>query len=123
MMKKYLRLLVVAFALSGCSSGQQALVITGESLKGVALEFVQVGNVYKTGCDVTKVIAPSSCADFRTFGQRFQQSFPLAVQLWEAARSATDTAAQEKVSAVITEMASSLSSFAINAIATFQGGK
>jgi hypothetical protein len=117
-----MRYLLVLLLLASCSTMGQSLVVTGETLKGVGTEFVQVAAVYKDGCDVTKTIAQADCQRFRSFGEQFQKSFPLAVQLWEAARSANDTAAQNQAAAVISDLASTLSAFAVQVISTY-GGK
>lgn len=115
-------LTTLIFVVSSCASLGKTLVITGTTLKGVGTEFVQIAAVYKQGCDVEKTIKPEQCASFRAFGQQFQKSYPLAVQLWEAARSAGDTAAQGQVEAVVAELATSLSVFAVQVISTY-GGK
>ena len=109
----------IIFLLCSCAN---SLVVTGEALKGIGNQFVEVSAVYKGGCDVTKVIAPSTCAEYRQFGEKFQKVFPLNVKLWEAARSANDVASQDKISSVIADLAASLSAFSISVIQTF-GGK
>jgi len=111
----------VLIFVAGCSASR-GLVVTGETLKGIGNEFIQVAAVYKQGCDITKVIAQSHCQSFRSFGEQFQKSFPMAVQLWEAARSASDAAAQDKISDVVSSLAVSLSDFAVIAMQTY-GGK
>ena len=109
----------ILFLLSSCASG---LVVSGEALKGIGNQFVEVSAVYKQGCDVTKIITPSTCAEYKQFGEKFQKVFPLNVKLWEAARSANDAASQDKISAVIADLAANLSAFSVSVIQTF-GGK
>lgn len=108
--------------LSACGSIGKTLVVSGESLKGIGAEFIQVAAIYKEGCDVTKVIPAAQCAKFRAFGLHFQKSYPLVVQLWEVARSAQDVAAQDRIILVVLDLAKNLSSFAVSAVATL-GGK
>ena len=111
----------ILMLVTGCSASR-SLVVTGESLRGIGNEFVQVATIYKQGCDVTKIIAQPHCQKFRTFGEQFQKSFPLAVQLWEAARSANDSIMQDKITKLITGLATDLSEFAVLAIQNY-GGK
>lgn len=113
-----IRYVVMILLLSGCSmlGFGKSLVVTGESLKGVGNEFVQVSAVYKKGCDVDKTIAQPQCQNFRTFGEKFQKTFPLTVQLWEAARASNDKNMQGKVEEVIVDLATALSEFAVAVI-------
>jgi len=115
--------LLIFLAISSCATFTfgKTLVVTGESLKALGTEFVQVSAAYKQGCDVAKTIPQPQCASFRTFGQHFQKSYPLTVQLWEEARSANDKSMQGKVEDVIVELTSALSEFAVQVIP--QGGK
>jgi len=101
----------------------KSLIVTGESLKALGEQFVQVAGIYKQGCDlvVPRTIQQPQCAAFRTFGTHFQKSFPLTVQLWEAARSGNDQAMQGKIEDVIVDLATALSSFAVAVIQA--GGK
>lgn len=115
-------ILSICLLLSACSSASQSLVITGETLKGLGNEFVQVATIYKQGCDESKTIKPEDCQRFRSFGQQFQKSYPLAVQLWEAARSASDLNTQKKVNELITQLTADLSAFAVSVISTHSAG-
>jgi hypothetical protein len=110
--------LLLLFVLAGCATFTfgRTLVVTGESLKGVGNQFITVATTYKQGCDVTKSIPPAQCKSFRAFGEHFQKSFPLTVQLWEAARSANDKAMQDKIEEVIVDLATALSQFAVQVI-------
>jgi predicted small secreted protein len=110
--------LVFAVLLAGCSTFGfgKTLIVTGTSLQGIGSEFVQVAAVYKKGCDVDKSIPASQCNSFRAFGEKFQKSFPLTVQLWEVARSTNDKAMQGNIEEVIVDLASALSAFAIQVI-------
>jgi hypothetical protein len=127
-MKHFLRALGLVILLSatqscGVPSFNKTLIVTGESLDGIGKQFVQVAEIYKTGCDVTKTIDPKNCAKFRSFGTEFQKAYPLNVKLWEAARSASDSATEKKVADVVTNLATSLSEFAVAVVATYDGGK
>lgn len=122
-----MKILVLALALliGGCAamSREQALVVTGESLKAVGTEFVDVAGMYKNGCDVTKVIKPADCQAFRVFGEKFQRSYPVAVKLWESARTANDSATQSETEKVVRQLAADLSAFAVLMIQAYGGGK
>jgi uncharacterized lipoprotein YajG len=120
-MKKTL-VAIVVLLLSGCSTMGQTLVVSGESLKALGNEFVQVSTMYKNGCDVTKTIKQSDCQNFKKFGENFQKTYPMSISLWEAARSANDKAATDKVEVVLNDLATNLSSFAVVVLQTY-GGK
>ena len=114
-----MRNLILALALSlsmGCASFPQLLVGSGEGLKAVGNEFVAVAQVYKHGCDVSKIIPQSQCQKFREFGEKFKQVYPLAVQLWETARDANDKATQHRADAMIQSLAVGLSNLALDAL-------
>jgi len=120
---KHLKLILLAFLITSCAA-TTSLVVTGESLKGVGNEFVVVARVYKEGCDLTKTIPPSQCAKFTAFGKEFQKAYPLTIQLWEAARTANDAAAQEQLDKLVVQLAADLSAFAVAVIKTYgEGGK
>lgn len=103
--------LAVLLSISAC--GGSSLVVSGEALKASGTQFVQVAAAYKNGCDVAKTIAPKDCAAFRTFGEQFQKSFPLSVQLWEVARATNDGATEKSATEIITDLVSRLTAFAI----------
>lgn len=93
----------------GC--GGSALVVSGETLKASGQQFVQLGKMYKEGCDVTKTIAQKDCQAFRAFGEQFQKSYPISVQLWEAARATNDPATQQGAEVVIKDLNGRLNTF------------
>jgi hypothetical protein len=118
-----LYILTIAILLAGCASlgigtGDSGLAVTGEGLKALGEEFVAVSAVYVQGCNSGQ-IKPDNCAKYRSFGQKFQKSYPLAIQLWEAARKANDAAVEKKMREVVTLMATELSSMAVNAYVVF----
>ena len=122
-MKKIVGVALLVFTF-GCSmlTAQKSLIVTGETLKGMGNEFVAVAGQFKQGCDVTKTIKPDDCKKFRDFGIQFQKSYPTTVALWEAARTAQDKAATEKMDVVINDLAQQLSDFAMLLLQTY-GGK
>lgn len=109
---------------SGCGtmSFGKSMVVTGETIKGVGNEFVAVGAAYKSGCDVTRTIPQSQCQSFRQFGLKFQTAFPLSTALWETARAQNDDVMKGNVEAIITDLATKLSEFALQVGLTI-GGK
>lgn len=104
--------IIVLVIFVGCSTLSSGLIITGITLRGTGDQFVRIAPLYKHGCDVTKTIAESKCQDFRRFGEKFQRSFPLAAQLWEAARSASDARMQKNVEEIIRDLTDTLTEFA-----------
>ena len=116
--------LVLSLALMGqaCGTFGQTLLVTGESLKAVGTEFVQVSAVYTQGC-TDKTIPVAQCDKYRAFGTRFKQTYPLAVNLWESARTANDAAAEKMARDVILQLASELSALAVQGLSTFGGTK
>lgn len=121
-MKRSITILTVLL-LTGCASFGQGLVISGTTLRAVADQFAQVADVYKQGCDVTKIIPKDQCQGFRTFGLRFQQTYPLTVASWEVARRAGDNAAAGAAETIINQLAEDLSALAVAGINAFQKGK
>ena len=109
-------LLALVLLLAGCGmmTRQTTLLATGEALRGLGEEFRHVADIYTTSCEAKK-IPVASCSDFRTFGLRFQKTYPLAIGLWEAARKANDRAAQRRVAVVLEGLAEDLSRLAIQA--------
>ena len=107
--------------LTGCATFNfgfgKTLEVTGETLDATGKTFVKVAGVYKQGCDVAvpRTIQQPQCAAFKTFGTHFQKSYPLAVQLWEAARSASDNDMKEDVEDIIVDLTSKLTEFAVQA--------
>lgn len=104
----FLALLLLSLQI-GC--GASALVVSGETLKASAEQFVKLGPIYKQGCDVTKTIAQSECQKFRSFGEQFQKSYPISRQLWEAARATNDPTTQEGAEVVIKDFDKRLKTF------------
>lgn len=101
--------LAMSLLMAGC--GGSALVVSGETLKASGQQFVQLGKVYKEGCDVTKSIPQKDCQAFRAFGEQFQKSYPISVQLWEAARATNDPATQQGAEVVIKDLNGRLNTF------------
>ena len=120
--KRLVVILAAVLALAGCASFGQGLVISGTTLRAVADQFVSVADVYKQGCDVSKIIPADQCQSFRTFGLRFQQTYPLTVASWEVARRAGDKAAAGAAEDVINQLVEDLSALAVQGIQAFQGG-
>lgn len=120
---KRISVVVLSVLLAGCASFGQGLVISGTTLKAVADQFVSVADVYKQGCDVTKIIPKDQCQGFRTFGLRFQQTYPLTVASWEVARRAGDNAAAGAAEKIINQLVEDLSALAVQGINAFQGAK
>lgn len=124
-MKRLAGIGLAVVLLSGCAvklGTEKALLVTGETLLGIADQFVAVASVYKHGCDVARTFPADKCAKFREFGDRFKETYPFTVRLWDAARVANDKAAEEGAAAVIRQLSSDLSVLAVQAMETF-GGK
>jgi hypothetical protein len=103
--------LVLLLLLAGCALGGlfgKSLIVTGETLDATGKQFVAVGATYKKGCDVDKSIPQKQCLSFKTFGEKFQKTFPLSVQLWEAARASNDKVMQGEVEDIIKGLSSEL---------------
>jgi hypothetical protein len=112
--------LMAAFAiLAGCTTTLDA---TGQTLSSVGSEFVQVAHIYEDGCKLG-TIKPDACAMFRVFGVKFKASYPLAVGLWNAARAGNDKAVAGKAQEAITELATELTTLAVQGYASFGGGR
>lgn len=107
----------------GCSTFQTSLVVSGESLKAVGKEFVEVAKLYKQGCDVDKVIKQPDCQSFKQFGLKFKQSYPISISVWETARAAGDVDTANSAARSITNLAAEMSKLAVHAYTVYGGGK
>lgn len=116
-MRRLITVVVVAIAISGCATGR-TLEVSGAALEGLGEQFVSVTKQVKSGCDA-KVISPVTCTKYRVFGERFKQTFPVTVGVWEAARKANDIESERKAAAVAQLLANELTQLAIEALNAF----
>lgn len=98
--------------LAGCA---QSLAVTGQSLKAVGEEYEAVSLVFGQACQ-GGVIAPVTCAKYRSFQERFRKAYPLAVGVWDAARKANDANAQKQARVAIEGLAADLSALAVEGL-------
>jgi hypothetical protein len=110
--------LTLATALHGCASATKTVTVTGVSLRELGTQYLQVGGIYNDGC-ATGAITQPQCAKFAAFATEFKRSYPLAIGLWETARTANDMAAVGNAEAVINSLAASLSRLASEALMTY----
>lgn len=122
-MKRLVSAVLLTTVIVGCASLGQTLRVSGTTLKAIGDQFVSVAEVYKQGCDVDHVIPADQCQQFRVFGLRFKQTYPLTVAAWEVARRANDVAGEKAARRVIEQLAEDLSQLAVVGINTFHGGK
>lgn len=106
--------LAVAAVLTGCAT-QSTLATSGESLRQVGVQFVAVNGYYVAGCK-DGTIKPLDCANYGDFGRKFRAEYPVAVQAWEAARNAKDTAAEGRARDAIAALAQELSAVTVKAL-------
>jgi len=112
--------LAVVVALNGCAqfTRQDALIVSGESLKAADKEFRVVDAAYVSSCGkVPRQPSDAECTAFRDFGRKWIQAFPMAADLWLAAKEANDTATVAGAARAITALVAELSTWAIKMLA------
>ena len=93
----------------GCTASQ-ALVVTGESLRVLGDEFVTCAASMDAALDAGR-ITPAQYRDWAHFGVKFKQTYPLGVQLWEAAHHTEDAALERQAAGVVSTLAVELGAF------------
>lgn len=72
---------------------QQALLGSGTALKGVGQQWLAVNEAFVKACVPSAPKLPkASCDQARDFGVKFKKSYPLAIDLFDTAVNANDTA-------------------------------
>jgi hypothetical protein len=112
-MKRALPLFLIVLLLTACASLGQSLEVSGESLKAVDQNFINVSAAFVKGCSAG-TLTQAQCTSYRAFGEKFKSVNPLAIQLWNAARNANDAAAAGKARSVIVQLSVDLAAFAVN---------
>lgn len=113
--------LIVALWMVACSSASaptKAVEVSGESIDALGKLFVSTATAFTQGC-INKVYTVAQCDAFRTFGQRFQMSFPVAKDAWTAASVSGNQAALNQQATALTQLSNDLAPFA----ALITGGK
>lgn len=111
-MRMVFKLGLVALMLQACSSCSPTtrLVITGESLIGLGDQFVATSQLMDIGLDA-KTITKEQYKTWSTFGKRFQQVYPVAVQLWDSSRAVGDTVTEGHAAEILTTLTAELAEF------------
>ena len=118
----YRLILTVALILSvGCSSTHQGLMGSGTALKAVGQQWLAVNDGFVKGCVPSAPKLPKAqCDAARDFGVKFKQAYPLAIQLFETAVTANDTAMAADAKSVIRGLSVDLVKFGIHVGVTLQ---
>ena len=129
-MKKILSafaLLVFAVVTLGASCGtgtQEALLSSGATLKAVGSQWRAVNARFVEGCKPSgPTLDKKMCDAARAFGEKFQKGYPLAVDLYEVAVNAQDTAMAGDARATIRRLSAELVSFGLKVGIEIQGVK
>ena len=109
-------LTLVALLTAGCAL--KSLFVSAVSLEAVGVQFHAVSEQVTQGCE-KRVITVQTCERYRVFGENFKRAYPLAVGVWKAARTADDTASQEKAEDVVRALARDLAKLTAEALASF----
>lgn len=104
-------LAVILLLTTGCAS---ALIRSGETLDAIGRQFVTVGNHWNMLLE-SKQITPAQYEEWAVFARDFQRAYPLAVDVWKAARMTGDKAAEDRMGEAITLLATKLTPLAIKA--------
>lgn len=111
-----LPLFLILWLLTGCAL--KSLFVSAVSLEAVGVQFAAVSEQVTQGCE-KRVITVQTCERYRVFGENFKRAYPLAVGVWKAARTADDTASQEKAEDVVRALARDLAKLTAEALASF----
>ena len=114
--------LTVALVLSlGCASTHQGLMGSGTALKAVGQQWLTVNEGFVKGCVPSAPTLPKAqCDAARSFGEKFKKAYPLAIQLFETAVSANDTAMASDAKSVIRGLSADLVKFGLQVGLTLQ---
>ncbi|HJR00282.1 MAG TPA: hypothetical protein VKA83_01505 [Methylomirabilota bacterium] len=88
-MRHALIALLLAVALTGCTSTSKSIIITGDALVSLATQFDAVSRHMTQAC-VAKQYTVATCDAYRTFGEKFKQAYPATKTLWGAATQFED---------------------------------
>lgn len=99
------------FALTAlaCSSATP-FVATGETTRVLGEQFLATARLMDSGLR-SGVVTHEQYRQWRDFGMKFQASFPLAVDLWKAARAANDKAIEAHAAEILSGLAMDLARF------------
>lgn len=97
-------------ALSVSCTTTDKLVITGESLVQLGDQFVATADTMNVGY-TNGVITKDQYKAWVTFGKKFQQVYPQAVQLWKVAKQTGDQELEARMVATVASLAMGLSNF------------
>lgn len=111
-------LVMVALLLSTCAHVSPT-VVSGQSLKLLADEFVAVGKFMNEGLK-KGTVTPAQYAKWGVFAKKFKVIWPLALDLWQATKDLEDVAANERISSLIAGLADELHAFMADFPAAWQ---
>lgn len=104
-----LAVVFIALIVVGCAS-TPPLVITGEGLSAVGVEFVATATAVTNAC-VAKKLTVAQCDGFRTFEQKFKAAFGPAVVVQKTAMTFGDKTMAENAATILGGLISELGSF------------
>lgn len=120
-MRRLLILCTAALLLGATCNTHQGLMGSGTALKAVGQQWVSVNDAFVKGClPSAPKLTPKTCADARAFGEKFKKSYPLAIQLFETAVSANDTAMAADAKSVVRGLSADLVKFGLQVGLTLQ---
>lgn len=88
----------------------RALIITGQTMVTLADTFVATSAAMDKGYE-DKVITQSQYDQWAKFGRKFQQTYPLALHLWQLAEDHKDEVMQAQLVSVVMGMSTDLAAF------------
>lgn len=99
------------FAVASLSCSTAApFVATGESLKVLGETFTATAAMFDAGLEA-KTVTREQYLAWRSFGEKFQGSYPLAVNLWRVGRHANDRDLEKQASEILASLAVDLARF------------
>ena len=106
-----LRLLLLPLLLASCSTfTAPPLVISGEALKAVGIQFVATATAVTNAC-VAKTLTMKQCDAFRSFEAKFKLAYPPAVTVQQVAMSFGDQTMAQNAATIIAGLVKELAPY------------
>lgn len=125
-MKNLILLVALSFGAGACTH-EKALIVSGEGLDAVGVQFVATGDAMNATLDrqglnaeTCAAAAPSSpagatCATYRkwaAFARKFKPAYASAVGVWKAAEASQDEELLAQAGAIVASLGAELATFA-----------
>lgn len=112
-------LILALLVATGCASGRQAIVVSGESLDQLGKTFVATGKQWNDLYDA-KLVTADQYREWATFATWFKVAYPETVKMWKTARASHDAKGTQAVEDTIAKMAAELARLGLKLYSTLK---